>query len=103
MSNIEYLDRPPAGEWFPLDVMPENEHDRRSRSWIALMVDVEPDDLKHCYCKTAFLYVHPNEYRPIEGRTAREAWVRVPGKHRNKKAAWGAIWDALEELTTTRH
>jgi hypothetical protein len=43
------------------------------------MIDVHPDELKHCLCKTAFLYVHPNEYRPDGSRTAREAWVRIPG------------------------
>jgi hypothetical protein len=96
MNNIEYLDRPLAGDWFPLDVMPEND---QSRSWVALMVDVVPDDLKHCYCKTAFLYVDPNEYRPLEGRTAREIWLRVPGKHRNKRAAWRAVQDFM----ATRH
>ena len=47
----------------------------------------------------AFLYVHPNEYRPDGSRTAREAWVRVPGKHRNRDAAW----EALEEMIATRH
>ena len=45
-----------------------------------------PDDLKHCHWKTAFLYVHPNDYKPDGDRTAQEAWVRVPGKHRNKEA-----------------
>jgi hypothetical protein len=30
--------------------------------------------------------------RPSERmRTAREAWVRIPGKHRNKDAAWDAL------------
>jgi hypothetical protein len=29
--------------------------------WCALMIDVHPDELKHCLCKTAFLYVHPNQ------------------------------------------
>jgi len=52
-----------------------------------------------CRCKVAFLYVHPNEYRPDGSPTAREAWVRVPGKHRNKEAAW----DALENMIATRH
>ena len=43
-----------------------------------LMVDVHPDELKHCRCKTAFLFVHPNDYKPDGTRTAQEAWVRVP-------------------------
>ena len=50
-----------------------------------------PDDLKHCHCKTAFLYVHPDDYKPDGDRTAQEAWVRVPGKHLNKEAAWNAL------------
>jgi hypothetical protein len=32
-------------------------------------------------------------------RTAHEAWVRIPGKHRNRDAAW----DALEDMIATRH
>jgi len=79
-----------------LDVMREK---ARKRDWVALMVDVDPDELKHCVCKIAFLYVHPNEYRPDGSRTAREAWVRVPGKHKNNAAAW----DAPQDLMATRH
>ena len=74
-TAVEYLDRPPAG-WFALDVMKEHS---RKWDWVALMIDVHPDELQHC--------------------TAREAWLRVPGKHRNKDAAW----DALEDMMTTRH
>jgi hypothetical protein len=64
--------------------------------WVALMLDVHPDELKHCLCKTAFLYVHPirppeGDYRPDGGRRAQEAWVRVPGRHRTKDAAWDAL------------
>jgi hypothetical protein len=55
--------------------------------------------LKHCLCKTAFLYVHPDEYRPAGSRIAREAWVRLPGKYRDKDAAW----DALQDMMATRH
>ena len=62
-------DRPPSG-WFALDVMRK---ESRKWDWVALMVDVHPDELKHCLFKTAFLYVHPNEYRPDGSRTAREA------------------------------
>jgi hypothetical protein len=75
---IEYLDRPPAG-WFALDVMKTGSG---QRDWCALMIDVHPDELKHCLCKTA-----------------REAWVRIPGKHRNRDAAW----DALQNMIATRH
>jgi len=53
----EYLDCPPTG-WFALDVMRKG----KQKSWVALMVDVHPDELRHCLCKTAFLYVHPNDY-----------------------------------------
>ena len=60
----------------------------------SLMIDVHPDDLKHCQCKVAWLYVHPQDYQP-DGRRAQEAWVRVPGKHRNKDAAWNAFREML--------
>ena len=63
------------------------------------MIDVHPDELNHCACKTAWLYVHPNEYRPERGRTAREALVCIPGKHRSRDAAW----DVLEGMLATRH
>jgi len=95
MTAIEYVDRPPAG-WFVLDVLRKGE---RKWDWCALMIDVDHDDLKHCWCKTAFLYVDPNEYRPHEGRIAREVWLLIPGKHRNKEAAW----EALEDMLATRH
>ena len=97
---IEYLDRPPVG-WFPLSVARAGltRKDARKWDWCALMIDVPPDELKHCACKMAWLYVHPKEYRPDGSRTAREAWVRIPGKHRNRDAAW----DALEEILATRH
>src|SRR5258705_11885298 len=96
MTAIETLDRPPSG-WFALDVMRKG--NGRKWDWVALMIDVHPDELKDCLCKTAFLYVHPNEDRPDGSRTAREAWVHVPGKHRNKHAAR----DPLETMIATRH
>jgi hypothetical protein len=77
-SAIEYLDRPPPG-WFVLDVMKRQSW---KWDWCALLIDVDPDTdkFKHCYnCKTA--------------------WLRIPGKHRNRDAAW----DALEALLATRH
>ena len=40
-----------------------------------------------------------DEYRPDGSRTAREAWVRLPGKYRN----WDAAWDALQDMMATRH
>ena len=33
----------------------------------------------------AWLYVHPDDYKPDGNRMAQEAYVRVPGKHRTKK------------------
>lgn len=91
-STITTLDRPPAG-WFALNVSRKNS---RAWDWVALMVDVEPDELKHCACAfPARFYVHPNECRPAEGRTARQCWAVVPGKHRSADAAWGAIHDAI--------
>ena len=83
-------------DWFVLDVMRK---DARKWDWCALMIDVHPDELKHCFSKYAFLYVHPDDYRPDRGRTAREAMVRIPGKHRNRDAAC----EALEEMLATRH
>jgi len=96
MTAIEYLDRPLAG-WFALDVMKAGS--KHKWDWVALMVDVDPDVLKHCICKTALLYVHPSEYKPDGSRTAHEASVRVPGKHRNADAAW----EALEVMMASRH
>ena len=95
MTAIEYLDRPAPG-WFALDVM---RRDKRKWDWAALMVDVDPDDLKNHACDfPALFYVNPKDYRP-EGATARQCWVIIPGKHRNKDAAWGA----LQSMMTTRH
>jgi hypothetical protein len=54
----------------------------RKWDWVALMIEVHPDELKH----------------RAPGAT-REAWVRIPSKHRNKEAAW----DALEDMLVTRH
>jgi hypothetical protein len=72
-------------------VMPEKS---RSWTWVALLVDVDPDDLKHYECDfPALLYVDPEEYRP-GFRKARQAYFRLPGKYRNKDRAW----DALEEM-----
>jgi hypothetical protein len=89
------LERPPAG-WFVLGVMRKVQ---RGRDWVALMIDVEPDDLKNCACEfPALFYVHPKEWRPGP-RKAQQQWVRIPGKHRNKDAAWDALCDLLE----TRH
>lgn len=95
MSKHELLDRPPAG-YHALDVMMEG--NGRRGGWVALMISVPFEELKYCRCKTAVLYVHPKDYRP-DGREAIEAWVRIPGEHRSKKAAW----EALQDLIETRH
>jgi hypothetical protein len=82
-TSVKYLDHPPAG-WFVLDVLKINS---RRWNWAALMIDVPVDQLAHCQCSgVAMLYVHPDEYRPGK-RLAREAWVRIPGKHRSYDAA----------------
>lgn len=92
---IQYLDHPPTG-WFILDVM---KVDGRGRDWSALMIDVDPDDLKSCACEfPALFYVHPNDFRP-GSRKACQCWVRIPGKHKDRDAAW----EALETMMATRH
>jgi len=63
MTDIQYLDRLPAG-WFVLDVMRQKS---RGCDWVALAVDVDPDDLKNHACDfPALFYVHPKEHRPGE-------------------------------------
>jgi hypothetical protein len=97
VTQIEYLDRPPAGEWFPVSIARKKE---RGWEWEALLTDVDPDELKNCTCESPlWLFVHPDEYRPQEGRVARARCVRIPGKHRNRDAAWAAFCDLLK----TRH
>ena len=91
-----FIDRPPAG-WHALDVMKAD--DSGNWDWVALLIDVPVDQLKYCRSRIARLYVDPSEYRPDTSRIAREAFVRVPGKHRSKDAAWAA----LEDLLATRH
>jgi hypothetical protein len=63
------------------------------------MVDVDPDDLKNCACDfPALFYVNPKDYLPGK-RRARQCWVKIPGKHRNRDAAW----DALQDVIAARH
>jgi len=71
--TTETLNHLPAG-WIVLDVM---RRAPRSREWTALVVD---------------------DY-PQAGRKGREGWLHIPGKHSNRDAAW----DALEDMTATRH
>jgi hypothetical protein len=96
MSDLEYLDHPPV-DWFILDVLREGQ---RGGSWSAFLVDVHPDDMKNCDCSAgpAFLYVHPDEYRPGL-RKVRQGRFSIPGKHRSRKSAW----EALEALMATQH
>jgi hypothetical protein len=64
-------------------------------AWVALMMDVDPEDLKNCTCDfPALFYVHPNDYRPAE-RVAHQRWVRIQGKHRDRDAAYGALDDMM--------
>jgi hypothetical protein len=84
----------------PEEPLPARQYENpRGRDWTALMVDVDPDDLKNCTCDfPARFYVHPDHYRPVF-RTAHQCWVRIKGKHRNRTAAW----NALEGMMATRH
>jgi hypothetical protein len=92
---IEYLDRAQPG-WFVLDVMKQT---ASKCDWVALMVDVDPDELKNSTCEfPALFYVHPNDHRPVN-RRVRQAWFRIPGNHKNKEAAW----DVLQDIMETRH
>ena len=79
-----------------LEIMRDKE---RSRDWTAIMIDVDPDDLKTCVCEfPALFFVHPDEYRP-GNRVAHQGFFRIPGKYRNRDAAY----DALAEMMATRH
>jgi hypothetical protein len=76
MDSSTDLDRPPPG-WFVLDIMKKT---ARKWDWVALMTDVHPEDLAN-------------------GRTVRQCWVRIPGKHRDPDTARAA----LDEIMGTRH
>jgi hypothetical protein len=91
------VDRVPCGEWHAIYLCRATES--RTWDWVALLVDVHSDDLKHCNCKVAFLFVHPDEYCPDGTRTAQEIWVWIPGKHRSEDRAWSA----LEDMMAARH
>jgi hypothetical protein len=93
--TLEYLD-PPAPGWFVLDVMRKKQ---RGWDWVALMVDVDPEDLQNCICEfPALFFVHPNDYRPGD-RVAHQSWLRIPGKHKSRESAWRALQDSM----LTRH
>src|SRR5215212_3469283 len=92
--TIETLDRPPPG-WFVLDVM---RSESGKRDWVALMVDVAPDDLKNCSPDyPARFFLHPVDYRPGR-RTVRQCWVRIAGEHSSQDAAR----EALEKMLQAR-
>ena len=95
MTAIEYLDHLQPG-WFALDVIRQK---ARQRNWVALLVDVHPDELKVCTCNfPALFYIRPKDYHPGD-RVAHQCWFLIPGKYKDRDAAWGA----LEELMATRH
>jgi hypothetical protein len=72
---------------------------RRGWDWTALMVDVDPEDLKSCTCNfPALFYVDPDEYRPGD-RTVHECFVRIAGRHRSRDGARAVI----EGMIATQH
>jgi hypothetical protein len=96
-TQTKFLDQAPAG-WFVLDVV-RRDGNPRGRDWTALMIDVDPDELKNYICEfPALFYVHPDQYRP-GFRTAHQCWVDIAGKHRSRTAAW----NALEDMMASRH
>ena len=91
MTYYEYLDRLEPG-WFLLDVMRAKAGEQ---NWVALMIDVDPDELKNCICDVpALFYVRPIDHLPGD-RTARQKWFRIPGRHLNKEMARDALRDMM--------
>lgn len=89
--SVEYIDRPAPG-WFALDVMRAGS---RKWDWVALLVNVDPVELKHCTCDfPALFYVHPKDYRP-GSRIAQQRWLRIEGKHQNRDRATAALDDMM--------
>ena len=76
-SSIPYFDRLPAG-WSVIDIM-SVESCGRLRTWVALAVDTDPDDLGNC---------------PF-----RQGWIRIAGKHSGRDAAY----EAFGNVMATRH
>jgi hypothetical protein len=88
---IPYVDRLEPG-WFVLDVMRVK---AREPKWVALMIDVDPDELKNCVCDVpALLYVRPVDHLPGD-RTARQRWFRIPGRHLSKEIARDVLQDMM--------
>jgi hypothetical protein len=90
----QFVDHIPPN-WFVLDVVQR----ATKGNWFALLIDVPPDDLKHCVVDyPALFHVHPKEYRPGH-RTANQCWVIIPGQHKSRNRAW----DVIEDLMATQH
>jgi hypothetical protein len=71
--TTETIDRLPHG-WIVADIC---KRQPRSREWVALVTEADPRDVPY----------------------ARAAWVRIPGQHRTRPAAW----EALAAAYATRH
>jgi hypothetical protein len=85
--TLEYLDRPAPG-FFALPVMPAKS---RSWSWVALMIDVDPEGLRNCTCDfPARFWVDPDDYRPGR-RMVRQHYLRIPGCTETKRAHGGLL------------
>ena len=83
--TLEYLDRPAPG-WFVLDVLRE---ESRKWDWVALMIDVDPEDLQNCTCDFPALFLSIPTTIALGDRVAHQNWVRIPGKHRNPRHCMG--------------
>jgi hypothetical protein len=67
VQQTKSLEQPPAG-WFVLDVMRGG---GRGGDWSALMVDVDPEDLKNCACEfPALFYVDPAAWNALQNMMA---------------------------------
>ncbi|MGA9947475.1 MAG: hypothetical protein WBQ24_04445 [Xanthobacteraceae bacterium] len=87
--TVEYLARLEPG-WFVLD-----QAKAREKNWLALMIDVDPDELKNCICDLpALFYVRPIDHLPGD-RMVRQRWFRIPGRHLNKVMARDALQDMM--------
>ncbi len=93
-----FIDRPPVG-WHASYVTKAD--DSGNGDWVALLIDVPVDQLKYCRSRIArdCTSIRVSTDRTQAALRARQAFVRVPGKHRSKDAAWAA----LEDLLATRH
>ncbi len=81
-SNDNRMSRP-AANWL-VYTRPDALGTTKSWHWVVLMTDVHPDELQRYY-ETRIAY--------------QEAWVRIPGNHRTRDIAWGAMLEMMQ----TRH